>query len=100
MSDDREFKYCPACGGQRLEDEGAVFIEDGPYDGKGYVNEGQFSRYSCMDCKGVFGEMPAPIGCAKCGGSVYGELGEDCDQGEDEDTFLCVTCMKQGGPEE
>lgn len=56
-----DVKFCPYCGGQRIEDENTVFIEDGPYNGNRYANEGQFSRYSCVDCKGVFGEMPAPL---------------------------------------
>ena len=95
------FEYCPACGGKRLEGEGTVFIEDGPYNGKGYANEGDYARYRCLDCETRFGDMPARLACTKCGGWVGGELGEDCDEDpEHEDQFLCETCMKQGGPEE
>lgn len=98
---DQDMKYCPWCGGEKLENEGTVFIEDGPYTHNRYANEGDYGRYRCLDCQHVFGSMPEPLVCTKCGAPVGGEIGEDCDQDpENEDLFLCETCMKQGGPEE
>lgn len=83
------------------KDEGSVFIEDGPYNGRQYVNEAEFDRYRCLDCKQVFGPMPARLLCTKCGGAIFGEVGEDCDQDpEHEGEFLCEDCMKSGGPDE
>lgn len=93
--------FCLYCGKTNIEDAGTVFIEDGPYNGSRYANEGQFQRLVCRDCGQHFGDMPERVKCTKCGATVSGELGEDCDQdGEHEDGYLCVECMKHGGPEE
>jgi hypothetical protein len=87
--------HCPCCGGTNLAEEGFVFIEDGPFDGRDYINEGEYARYRCGDCDAVFGLMPDPIKCA-CGNRITGEIGEDCERVEGSETeFLCEDCMSK-----
>jgi rRNA maturation endonuclease Nob1 len=89
-----EINFCPSCGEKKLADEGNVFIEDGPYDGRQFLNEGEWWRYRCESCGLVFGPMPTPMTCAKCGNHLCGELGEDCDEYEGhQDEYLCEDCM-------
>lgn len=93
---------CPECGSEEVECLGTVFIEDGPWNGRNYVNEGDYPRYRCKPCGTVFGLMPVPLVCSKCGEeNVYGEIGEDCDVDPNDDSkFICEDCMKlgDGGP--
>lgn len=81
-----DLKFCPYCGGSNLVDEGACFVEDGPWDGKQYANEGEFARYSCGDCHGYFGVMPNPMMCS-CGERLDSEAEQ---RGE---AWLCSECV-------
>lgn len=86
--------FCPNCGKQGLEDYGFVFIEDGPWNGKEYANEGECPRYRCPHCEYVFAAAPKPLLCTKCGERVVGELDEDCAEDPDlEGGYLCEECM-------
>jgi hypothetical protein len=90
-----DIKFCPACGSFEVENQGAVFIEDGPYNGRQYANEGEYPRYQCARCKACFGFMPEPLLCA-CGERIAGELGVDCevlDADTDHPRYLCEECM-------
>ena len=51
------YKYCPQCRSKSIVPDGAVFIESGEWDGKGYELEGYFERYECSKCKARFVEM-------------------------------------------
>jgi hypothetical protein len=89
-------RFCPACGARGLETQGSVFIEDGPWLGQRYAQEGYYDRYRCPRCGAAFGLLPEPLLCA-CGKPIEGQIGSDCDvldADTDSPRYLCGECMR------
>jgi hypothetical protein len=86
--------HCPKCGSTQVEDDGSVFVEDGPYQGSRYANEHDAARYLCKPCGCAFAILEPPLRC-KCGERIVGDLDDTCvEDPENPDTFLCEECMK------
>jgi hypothetical protein len=85
---------CPECSSTEVEQDGFIFVEDGPYTGKAYANEHDAARYICKPCGCCFAVLEPPLRC-KCGERITGELGDDCEEDpENEGQYLCEECMK------